>query len=87
MLPAPSVLRAEVERAGLRGRGPIEFGESYSLPLRRWHESFSDRWGEVRRLGVDDCFKRMWDFYLASCAGAFQGGNCDVTQITVTRSN
>jgi cyclopropane-fatty-acyl-phospholipid synthase len=85
MLPAPSVLRAEVERAGLRVTGSIEFGTSYSLTLRRWHETFNDRWGDVRRLGFDDRFKRMWDFYLASCAGAFQGGNCDVTQITVTR--
>lgn len=87
MLPAPSVLRAEVEKAGLRVRGSIEFGESYSLTLRRWHETFSDRWAEVKHLGFDDRFKRMWDFYLASCAGAFQGGNCDVTQITVTRPN
>jgi cyclopropane-fatty-acyl-phospholipid synthase len=85
MLPAPSVLRAEVEKAGLRVKGSIEFGESYSLTLRRWHETFAERWGEVRTLGFDDRFKRMWDFYLASCAGAFQGGNCDVTQITVTR--
>jgi cyclopropane-fatty-acyl-phospholipid synthase len=85
MLPAPSVLRAEVERAGLRVKGSIEFGESYSLTLRRWHETFTERWSEVRKLGFDDRFRRMWDFYLASCAGAFQGGNCDVTQITVTR--
>jgi len=27
----------------------------------------------------------MWNFYLTSCAGAFEGGNCDVTQITVTK--
>ena len=40
---------------------------------------------ETRALGYDARFVRMWDFYLASCAGAFQGGNCDVTQITVTR--
>lgn len=85
MLPAPSVLRAEVEKAGLMVKGSIEFGESYSLTLRRWHETFTERWAEVKRLGFDDRFKRMWDFYLASCAGAFQGGNCDVTQITVTR--
>jgi cyclopropane-fatty-acyl-phospholipid synthase len=85
MLPAPSVLRAEVERAGLRVTGSIEFGESYSLTLRRWHETFAERWADVRKLGFDDRFKRMWEFYLASCAGAFQGGNCDVTQITVTR--
>lgn len=85
MLPAPSVLRAEVERAGLRVKGSMEFGQSYSLTLRRWHESFAERWAEVRKLGFDDRFRRMWDFYLASCAGAFHGGNCDVTQITVTR--
>lgn len=85
MLPAPSVLRAEVEKAGLRVKSSIEFGESYSLTLRRWHETFTDRWSDVKKLGFDDRFKRMWDFYLTSCAGAFQGGNCDVTQITVTR--
>ncbi len=85
LLPAPSVLCAEVEKAGLTVKGSIEFGESYSLTLRRWHESFTECWSEVRRQGFDDRFKRMWDFYLASCAGAFHGGNCDVTQITVTR--
>jgi cyclopropane-fatty-acyl-phospholipid synthase len=85
MLPTATVLRAEVERSGLRVKGSIEFGESYSLTLRRWHEAFAARWSEARHLGFDDRFRRMWDFYLASCAGAFQGGNCDVTQITVTR--
>ena len=53
--------------------------------LRRWHETFNDRWDEVAQMGFDDRFRRMWNFYLTSCAGAFKGGNCDVTQITVTR--
>jgi cyclopropane-fatty-acyl-phospholipid synthase len=85
MLPSPSVLRAEVERAGLRIRGSVEFGQSYSDTLRRWHETFNERWDEVAHMGFDDRFRRMWNFYLTSCAGAFKGGNCDVTQITVTR--
>ena len=85
MLPAPKVLRAEVEKAGLRVKGSIEFGKSYSQTLRRWHETFNARWDEVAKLGFDDRFRRMWNFYLTSCAGAFEGGNCDVTQITVTR--
>ena len=85
MLPAPSILRAEVEKAGLRVRHSVEFGLSYSQTLRRWHETFNTRWDDVARLGFDDRFRRMWNFYLTSCAGAFEGGNCDVTQITVTR--
>ena len=85
MLPSPAALRAEIARAGLRLKGSVEFGQSYSQTLRRWHQTFNDRWAEVARLGFDDRFRRMWNFYLTSCAGAFGGGNCDVTQITMTR--
>jgi cyclopropane-fatty-acyl-phospholipid synthase len=85
MLPAPSVLNAEVEKAGLTLAKSFEFGESYSQTLRRWHETFNDRWDDVARLGFDDRFRRMWNFYLTSCAATFRSGNCDVTQITVTR--
>jgi len=85
MLPSRTALRAEVERAGLTVVQSVEFGQSYSQTLRRWRETFNGRWHEVQRLGFDDRFGRMWDFYLTSCAGAFRGGNCDVTQITVTR--
>lgn len=85
MLPSPSVLRREVERAGLRVKGSVEFGKSYSQTLRRWHDTFNARWAEVAGMGFDDRFRRMWNFYLASCAGTFEGGNCDVTQITICR--
>jgi cyclopropane-fatty-acyl-phospholipid synthase len=85
MLPSPSALRAEIERAGLRLKGSVEFGASYSQTLRRWHEVFNERWPDVAHMGFDDRFRRMWNFYLTSCASTFQGGNCDVTQITVTK--
>ncbi len=85
MLPSPMALRDEVKRAGLTIRNSIEFGQSYSQTLRRWHDTFNRRWDEVAHMGFDDRFRRMWNFYLTSCAGAFHGGNCDVVQITVTR--
>ncbi|MDX1786233.1 MAG: cyclopropane-fatty-acyl-phospholipid synthase family protein [Roseovarius sp.] len=85
MLPSPRVLRAEVERAGLTVARSTEFGDSYSQTLRRWHDTFNARWHDIAALGFDDRFRRMWNFYLTSCAGAFQGGNCDVTQITIAR--
>lgn len=85
MLPSPSVLRKEVEKAGLSVSGSREFGPSYSTTLRRWHETFNDRWSDVAAMGFDDRFRRMWDFYLTSCASTFSSGSCDVTQITVTR--
>ena len=85
MLPSPGALSREIAAAGLVRKGSIEFGESYSLTLRRWYDTFNARWPEVERQGFDDRFRRMWNFYLTSCAGAFHGGNCDVTQITFSR--
>ena len=85
MLPSPSVLRQEVEKAGLTVARSIEFGESYSQTLRRWHETFNEKWDQVAKLGFDERFRRMWNFYLTSCASTFHSGNCDVTQLTITR--
>ncbi|MDJ0992589.1 MAG: cyclopropane-fatty-acyl-phospholipid synthase family protein [Dinoroseobacter sp.] len=85
MLPGPTILREQVRRAGLEVKRSVEFGESYSQTLRRWHDVFNDRWDEVSSLGFDDRFRRMWNFYLTSCAATFHYGNCDVTQITVTK--
>ncbi|MCE8006742.1 cyclopropane-fatty-acyl-phospholipid synthase family protein [Aestuariivita sp.] len=85
MLPSPKVLRQNVERAGLAVVKSVEFGSSYDLTLRRWHETFNEKWDQVAELGFDDRFRRMWNFYLTSCASTFQSGNCDVTQITISR--
>ena len=85
MLPSPNALRLEVERAGLKVVKSIEFGESYSQTLRRWHETFNSKWDEISHMGFDDRFRRMWNFYLTSCASTFHYGNCDVTQITIEK--
>ena len=85
MLPSPKVLREQVERAGLVVDKSIEFGKSYDITLRRWHETFNAKWDQITALGFDDRFRRMWNFYLTSCASTFESGNCDVTQITIRR--
>ena len=85
MLPSPSVLRKEVNRAGLSVQHSIEFGKSYSQALRRWFEVFNNKWDNISAMGFDDRFRRMWNFYLTSCAATFESGNCDVTQITLQK--
>ncbi len=85
MLPSPSALRDQTKMAGLEFTGSIEFGESYSDTLRIWHRVFNERWDDIQKLGFDDRFKRMWDFYLTCCASCFKAGTCDVTQIAIRR--
>ena len=76
---------ARLEKAGLDCVKSIEFGESYSQTLRLWHSRFNDKWDQVAAMGFDDRFRRMWNFYLTSCAATFHYANCDVTQITLSK--
>jgi cyclopropane-fatty-acyl-phospholipid synthase len=54
--------------------------------LRTWREAFNSRWGEIAKLGFDERFNRMWNFYLAVCAACFSAGTTDVTQIALRRT-
>ncbi|MEX2518563.1 MAG: cyclopropane-fatty-acyl-phospholipid synthase family protein [Paracoccaceae bacterium] len=85
MLPSPTVLREQVARAGLEFSRSIEFGQSYSATLRQWRAVFNERWEDIRPLGFDDRFHRMWNYYLASCASTFMAGTTDVTQVAIRR--
>ncbi len=85
MLISPSRFRQEAGQVGLDVPGSIEFGDSYSQTLRRWHDSFVAEWGRINAMGYDERFRRMWEFYLTSCAAAFRTGICDVAQITLRR--
>lgn len=86
MLPSPDILEALVHQGGLKRLGSQEFGADYAQTLRHWHRRFNGAWGRVESMGFDDRFRRMWNYYLASCAAAFKAGTTDVTQITLTRA-
>jgi cyclopropane-fatty-acyl-phospholipid synthase len=46
-------------------------GAHYARTLHTWRERFRSRLDEVRGLGFDERFIRMWDLYLAYCEAAF----------------
>ena len=85
MLASPQAARFVAEDSGLKFTGSLEFGQSYSRTLREWFETFNTRWDQIAELGFDDRFRRMWNFYLTSCAACFLNGTTDVTQMTLRR--
>ncbi len=86
MLPSLTALRNVATKHGLGFETARTFGLSYAETLRRWRERFDSRWPVIAPLGFDDRFKRMWDYYLASCEGGFRAGSIDVGQFRLTRS-
>lgn len=83
MLPSEKRFAEEAARAGLRVTDTHRFGQDYATTLDRWLATFDANCEQVRALGYDEKFIRLWRFYLASCAGAFRCGRTDVMQVDV----
>jgi cyclopropane-fatty-acyl-phospholipid synthase len=86
MLPSVKRLREEVANAGLLWQGASEFGQSYAQTLEEWGRRFGDAWSEIRKLGFDERFRRLWNFYLSYCEAGFKSGRIDVAQFALAKS-
>lgn len=73
-------------RTALTIRHVDDIAPHYAETLKRWRTAFFDRLDEVRRLGFDDRFVRMWDFYLASCEAYFRTRTIGDLQIVLGRA-
>ena len=62
-----------------------EFTEHYAKTLNIWHENFNKKLEEVKKLGFDEYFIRMWKMYLCYCEAAFLTRNINLVQIAFTR--
>jgi cyclopropane-fatty-acyl-phospholipid synthase len=62
-----------------------DFGDSYARTLRAWRQRFMDRLPQVRALGFDDRFNRMWEFYLAYCEGGFLEASIGVAHLLMAK--
>jgi cyclopropane-fatty-acyl-phospholipid synthase len=86
MLGSEKRLRQETDRAGLEWRGIARFGPHYAETLRQWAERFEASWAEVKPLGFDERFRKLWRFYLSYCEAGFRTGRTNVVQLTLGRN-
>ncbi len=88
VLPAVVEIRDSLRRGGhtLALRASEEIGPHYVRTLDEWRRRFWNAEARVRALGFDDRFIRMWDFYLAACASAFEAGVIRDVQVLLARA-
>ena len=76
-----ALLSAKTEACELSLVQLEDFGLSYARTLQAWREAFLARRSEVRALGFDERFIRMWEYYLAYCEGGFRERSIGVAQL------
>jgi cyclopropane-fatty-acyl-phospholipid synthase len=85
-IPCVSAMTRSAAMAGsLRLLNLEDFGPSYAETLRHWRTRFLERLDEVRALGYDGRFVRMWEFYLCYCEGGFLERSISDVQLLFAR--
>jgi cyclopropane-fatty-acyl-phospholipid synthase len=81
-IPSIGALTASVVRStDLQPFHQEDLTAHYARTLREWRRAFLARLDEVRRLGFDDTFIRLWEYYLCYCEGGFAERAIGVTQL------
>jgi cyclopropane-fatty-acyl-phospholipid synthase len=86
VLPSLAAIESSLEGTGLLLSGVRDIRDSYALTLKAWRASFLAHLDEVRTMGFDDRFVRMWDYYLSISEAGFRTGMTQDLQLTVEKS-
>lgn len=73
------------KNAGLIVQDVYTFGLDYEKTLHTWLGAFEKRLDDVRALGFDEYFVRMWRIYLTMCISSFSNGWSNVMQIQMQK--
>ncbi|CAN1539004.1 Cfa Cyclopropane fatty acid synthase and related methyltransferases [Burkholderiaceae bacterium] len=84
MLPSREAFKRHAKNAGLQIDGEFAFGPDYAKTLCVWYDNFNQKLSEIKQLGFDEAFIRLWNFYLLYCAAGFKEKNIDVVQFTLS---
>jgi cyclopropane-fatty-acyl-phospholipid synthase len=60
------------------------FGCNYDKTLMEWHKNFNNHWDSIKDK-YDERFRRMWNYYLLSCAASFRARDNQLWQIVLSK--
>lgn len=85
MLVSIDRLKEETAKVGLVWSKAEPFGQSYAETLAEWARRFTAKWHDIRAMGFDERFKKLWLFYLGYCEAGFRTGRTNVVQLELAK--
>ena len=82
VLPSLAAIEASLEGTQLLVTDVRDIRDSYARTLQTWRTSFFAHLDEVRAMGFDERFIRMWDYYLSISEAGFRTGMTQDLQIS-----
>ena len=83
MLPSFKILENILSNNSLYIESVNSYAYDYAKTLSLWKQEFNKNWENIEKLGFDETFNRMWNYYLSYCEGGFLSKNIDLKQINL----
>lgn len=84
MLPSDKILKELINKTSLKINSIDSFSKDYAKTLNIWNKEFNNKWNKIEKLGFDENFKLLWNYYLSYCEGGFLSKNIDLKQIKLS---
>lgn len=85
MVLAPKVFEKYSVKNNLEIKEFYKFGLDYAQTLNMWRKEFKEKYAQVKHIGFDDAFLKIWDFYYTYCEAGFLSRRIDVAQIVLEK--
>ena len=82
-----AIERSLARRTDLRSIALDDITPHYARTLHAWRTRFHAAWPELRTLGYDERFRRLWDLYLAYCEAGFRERRISDVQLLLAKPN
>ena len=83
MLPSFKILENIINNNSLYIESVNSYANDYAKTLNLWKKEFNKNWKNIEKLGFDETFNLMWNYYLSYCEGGFLSKNIDLKQINL----
>ena len=79
-LPSHNSFMDAAKRMGLECVESFAFGKDYAVTLEHWLSRFDSQLPQIKKLGFDEKFVRMWRFYFCYARTGFLSGRINLVQ-------
>ncbi len=63
----------------------VNQAEDYTATLKQWRQNFENNKDRVLKMGYDENFFRMWNYYFAYCEAGFSTGNIGLARMVMKK--
>lgn len=83
LLPSVGAMENSINLTNMKLDALERIGPHYATTLKMWRDNFNKNEEEIKKLGFDQYFINLWNYYFSYCEAGFANGTIDDVQLTI----